>query len=71
MRNLKTLFLLVCLCPLLSVQAQLMKKLKEKAAAVAEKVSGTEKLKPKSVGFILPSFMSSGKNVSFPFFRTI
>lgn len=42
MRNLKTLFLLVCLCPLLSVQAQLMKKLKEKAAAVAEKVSGTE-----------------------------
>ena len=42
MRNLKTLFLLLCLCPLLSVQAQFMKKLKEKVAEVSEKVSGPE-----------------------------
>ena len=33
---------MVCMCPLLTVQAQLMKKLKEKVASAAEKVSGTE-----------------------------
>ena len=42
MRNLKTLFLLLCFTPLLSVQAQFMKKLKEKVAEVSEKVSGPE-----------------------------
>src|SRR5215203_1836316 len=42
MRNLKTLLLLLCLCPFLSVQAQFMKKLKEKVAEVSEKVSGSE-----------------------------
>ena len=42
MRNLKTLFLLLCFCPLLSVQAQFIKKLKEKVAEVSEKVSAPE-----------------------------
>jgi hypothetical protein len=40
MRYLKTPLLLVCLCPLLSVQAQFGKKLKEKLASVTEKVTG-------------------------------
>jgi hypothetical protein len=42
MRNLKTPLLLICLMPLLTVQAQFMKKLKEKVSTVAEKVNGTD-----------------------------
>ena len=46
---------MLCLCPLFSVQAQLMKKLKEKVSAAAEKVSGTDSQNQTTNGGAVPA----------------